>query len=170
MPALDSVLDSNRAAVSDFLAAAEQVAPVWEVPRAPGKWSPCQITEHVARTLEEGAHLVAGDTSVFPTLPPVIRPLVRSIFFKRVLKKDAFPNAKTVKALNPPDGPSPAEARGRLEDALESFQDACRAQAARGQPIDHPVFGRVSVEDYAKFMKLHTEHHRQQLPTPETRN
>ncbi|MEE8062310.1 MAG: DinB family protein [Gemmatimonadales bacterium] len=159
------VLDANRAAIDDFIATAERATPVWETPLAPGKWSPCQITEHVARTLEEGAHLVAGDTSVFPTLPSVLRPLVRGMFFNRVLKKDAFPNARTLKALNPPDGPSPSEARGRLEGALASFQDACRAQAAGGQPVDHPVFGRVSVEDYAKFMELHTEHHRLQLPT-----
>jgi hypothetical protein len=163
MPGLDTVLDANRTAIDDFLASAEQVSAVWEVPRAPGKWSPCQITEHVARTLEEGAHLVSGDTSVFPTLPSVVRPLVRGMFFNRVLKKDGFPKAKTLKALDPPDGPSSSEAKARLEDALDSFQEACRAQASRGQPVDHPVFGRVSVEDYAKFMELHTGHHRRQL-------
>ncbi len=165
MSDVTAVLEANRAALADFMAAADQSASVWTKPRAPKKWSPSQVTEHVARTMEEGANLVSGTASVFPTLPGLLRPLVRGLFFNRVLKKDAFPNAKTLKALNPDSGPdNPADARERLEQALSTFEEACRAREASGQAVEHPVFGTVSVVDYAKFMELHTHHHRKQLP------
>jgi hypothetical protein len=68
--------------------------------RAPGKWSPSQIVEHVARMFEEAANVAAGRPSKFPTLPAILHPVVR-IFFRRSLKKAAFPKAKANKALDP---------------------------------------------------------------------
>ncbi len=49
MSDLDALLDVNRAAVDDLMTAAEQCEAVWTIPREPGKWSPSQIVEHVAR-------------------------------------------------------------------------------------------------------------------------
>lgn len=165
MSDVTTVLEANRAAMADFMAAADRSAPVWTKPRAPNKWSPSQVTEHVARTMEEGANLVSGSASVFPTLPSLLRPMVRGLFFNRVLRKDAFPNARTLKALDPDNGPdSPEHARERLAGALITFEEACRARETSGQAVQHPVFGTVSVVDYAKFMELHTHHHRKQLP------
>ena len=164
MTNLEATLEANRAAVDDLITAMNHSADGWTTPLAPGKWSPAQLVEHVARTLDEGAKLVAGDPSIFPTIPSFLRPLVRGMFFNRVIKKDAFPNAKTLKALNPEHGAeTPDAARTRLEASLATFQDACRGRAASGQPVNHPVFGAVSVEAYARFMELHTIHHRGQL-------
>jgi hypothetical protein len=165
MSDVTTVLEANRAAMADFMAAADQSESVWTKPRAPKKWSPSQVTEHVACTMEEGAKVVSGTASVFPTVPGLLRPLVRGLFFNRVLKKDAFPNAKTMKALDPGSGPdNPADARERLAGALSTFEEACRAREASGLAVEHPVFGTVSVMDYAKFMELHTHHHRKQMP------
>ena len=165
MSDITTVLEANHAALADFMAAADQSASVWTQPRAPEKWSPSQVAEHVARTMEEGANVVSDTASVFPTVPGLLRPLVRGLFFNRVLKRAAFPNAKTLKALNPDSGPdSPADARERLAEALKTFEEACRAREASGQAVAHTVFGTVSVVDYAKFMELHTHHHRKQMP------
>ena len=41
-----------------------------DAPRAPGKWSPSQIIEHVARSLEESANMAAGRPSKFPSFLP----------------------------------------------------------------------------------------------------
>lgn len=165
MPDVHTALAANRDAVNELLAAAEASTAAWTTPRAPGKWSPCQIVEHVARTLEESAHVVAGSPSKFPTLPAFIRPLVRLIF-NRVLKKGAFPKARASKAFNPIDGPAtPAAGRVRLEAALAEFEKASRARAAAGLKVSHPGFGPVSVEDYARFQELHTRHHCKQMPS-----
>ena len=49
MADIDDVLAANRAAVTDLVAAAEKSAATWTTPPAPGKWSPSQVVEHVAR-------------------------------------------------------------------------------------------------------------------------
>src|SRR5437867_6550619 len=152
---INTVLAADREAVSDLIAATQKCEGAWTAPRAPGKWSPSQIVEHVARALEESANVVSGAPSKFPTLPAFLRPLVRGLFFNRVLKKRAFPKAKTSKAFNPASGPgTPAEARVRLEAALAKFDQACRARAASDQNIRSGIFGTVSVEDYARFQAL----------------
>ena len=164
MSDVNAALAEARTAVDQLVAAAERSAGKWTVPRAPGKWSPSQITEHIALSLEESAHVVSGTPSKFPTLPVVVRPLTR-FFFKRVLKKEAFPKARALKAFNPASGPaSPAAAKARLEAALDQFDRACRAREASGQPIQSGGFGTISVEDYARFQAIHTRHHCKQMP------
>ena len=61
------------------------------VGRAPGKWSPSQVVEHVGLVLEESANVVSGTPSKFPTLPAFVRPMVRRLLFNRVLKKRGIP-------------------------------------------------------------------------------
>ncbi len=159
------VLSATRTAVSDLAAAADASGSEWTTPRASGKWSPSQVVEHVARALEESAHVVAGVPSKFPTLPGVVRPIVRALFFNRVLRNGAFPKARTVKPLDPLSGPAtPAEGRARLEAALAEFEKACRERAARGERVPSTVFGSVSVADFARFQEIHARHHRKQMP------
>ena len=165
MADVNEVLAANRTAVNDLLAAAERTGDAWTRPRAPGKWSPAQVVEHVARALEESANVVAGTPSKFPTFPTVLRPIVRSLFFNRVLRKGAFPKAKTIKAMDPGSGSAtPADARLRLEAALARFDEKCRGRAVSGQSVTSTLFGTVSVEAYARFQELHTRHHRAQVP------
>ena len=76
MADVNDVLAANRAAVIDLVAAAERSAATWTTPRAPGKWSPSQVVEHVARGLEEAANVVSGAPSI-PMPPAFLRPLVR---------------------------------------------------------------------------------------------
>ncbi len=165
MADVDAALRGNQDAIRDLIAAAERSGGVWTVPRAPRKWSPSQLVEHVARALEESAHVVSGAPSKFPTFPALVRPLVRGLFFNRVLKKKAFPKAKTTKAFSPASGPpTPAAARTRLEQAVAAFDRACRARAASGKSVESTIFGTVSVADYAKFQEVHTRHHCRQMP------
>src|SRR5438552_2368741 len=100
MPDVNDALAANRAAVLDLVAAAERSAATWTTPRAPGKWSPSQVVEHVARGLEEGANVVSGAPKI--GMPPAfLRPLVR-LYFNRILKKGAFPKGwKANKAFDP---------------------------------------------------------------------
>jgi hypothetical protein len=89
MADVNDVLAANRAAFMDLLAAAERSAATWTTPRAPGKWSPSQVVEHVARGLEESVNVVSGTPSI-PMPPAFLRPLAR-LFFNRILKKGVFP-------------------------------------------------------------------------------
>ena len=165
MADVNEVLAANRAAVLDLVAAAERSAATWTTPSAPGKWSPSQVVEHVARGLEEGANVVSGAPSL--RMPPAfLRPLLRLLFFNRIMKKAAFPKGfKAHKTMNPTSGPAtPAQARVRLEGALARFDQECRRRVASGQRVVSTGFGTVSVEDFVRFSALHTRHHCKQMP------
>src|SRR5881296_3318524 len=127
MADINAVLGASKEAIDQLMLAGERTGAAWTSPRAPGKWSPSQIVEHVARSFEESANVAAGRPSKFPKLPGVVHPIVRGLLFKRVLRKGAFPKAKTNKAMDPASGPAtPGEGRVRLETAHKKFDDACR--------------------------------------------
>src|SRR5512140_2987572 len=169
MADLNDELAVNRAAVLDLIAAAERSAATWTTPRAPGKWSPSQVVEHVAGGLDEGANILSGAPTI--PMPPAIlllllRPLARLIFY-RTLKRGTFPNGfKAAKALNPTSGSAtPAEARTRLERAFARFDQECRRLAASGQHVvAMGAFGRVSLADAVRYTAIHTRHHCKQMP------
>ena len=164
MANIKTALAASKDAIEQLMLAGEKAGLAWTAPRTPGKWSPSQIVEHVARSLEESANMAAGRPSKFPKLPAVVHPVVRGLLFKRVLRKAAFPNARTNKAMNPASGPAtPAEGRARLEGAHQKFEEACRQIDSRGDRLHTTIFGTVPVEDYVRFMELHTRHHGKQM-------
>jgi hypothetical protein len=159
------ILHANRAAVDDLIDAAGRCGDNWTTPAAPGKWSPSQIVEHVARSLEEASNVVSGMPSKFLHLPLFLRPLVRVLFFNRVVRRGGFLKSKTTKALNPAAGPvTPVDGRARLEAALARFERECRTCSEAGRPVTSSAFGTVPLADYARFVELHTRHHRKQMP------
>ncbi len=165
MSELDVSLSGVRAATGALLTTADGIGSAWTVPRAPGKWSPSQVVEHVARIMEESAKVAAGASSAFPTLHSFLRPIVRVIFFRRILRRKAFLKMKAIEAMDPPAGSAtPAKARIRLEAVLTQFDGACRARAASGQHVASTMFGAVAVADFARFQELHIRHHHVQLP------
>jgi hypothetical protein len=160
MTDIDLPLTGVRAAVAEIGAAAERLGGAWTKPRAPGKWSPSQVVEHVARIMEESAHVVSNIPSKFPTIPVFLRPIVRLFVFKRTLWRKSFPKMKAIAAFVPAAGSAtPAEGRVRLQGALTSFDQACRARAASGQDVASTIFGAVPVADFARFQELHVRHH-----------
>jgi DinB family protein len=161
---INTVLAGSRNAVEELIAAGENGAPAWNTPRAAGKWAPSQVVEHVARVLEQSANVADGRPSQFTKLPALIHPLLRSLLFTRVLRTAHFPKGKTNNAMNPASGPAtPAAGRTRLQAAHQEFEDACRRLASQGGRMNTTIFGAVAVEDYVRFMELHTRHHRGQM-------
>jgi hypothetical protein len=165
MPDLDLSLTDVHAAGAALLASVDNAGAAWIVPRAPGKWSPSQVVEHVARILEESANVASGAPSKFPRIPVFLRPIVRSLVFNRILRRKAFLTMKASEALDPAAGSAtPAEGRVRLEGALTRFDQACRAREASGQNVASTIFGSVSAADFARFQELHIRHHLLQMP------
>ena len=163
MPDINAALADNHTAVDEMIAAAAKSESSWTAARAPGKWSPQQVVEHVALTLEQSAIVAAGTPSNFPSLPRPMRPLVRMIF-RRILKKQSFPKGKTPGKFNPTAGPATAaDARGRLEGAATTFDEGCRTCESNGGDVPSTVFGKVPLEDYVKFQALHVRHHIKQM-------
>lgn len=162
-------LQQNRAAVEEFLATAAGSAAPWTAPRAPAKWSPSQVAEHVARALEQSGYAIAGKPTVFPVFPRLLRPVMRGVFFNRMVRTGRFPRgAKTNKPMDPDSGPpTVAEARARLQGALAVLEAASSARGPDEQVVDTTTFGAVSLTDYLIFQAHHTRHHRPQLEAPQ---
>jgi Protein of unknown function (DUF1569) len=164
MTDIDHALAASQEAVDHLIACGDRCAANWTTTRANGKWSPSQLVEHVARSLEESAHMADGLPSKFPVLPALLHPVLRFVLFRRVLSNAAFPKAKTNPAMNPTSGPvSPAEGRMRLEAAHQKFAAAARRSQASGGRMRTTIFGAVPVSEYVRFMELHTRHHAKQL-------
>ena len=96
-------------------------------------------------------------------MPSVLHPLLR-IVFRRILRRGVFPKGRTTKAMNPAAGAATlVDGRTRLMAAHDRFETACRAVAARRTPMNTPMFGAVAIEDFVRFMELHTRHHGRQI-------
>src|SRR5262245_35745028 len=135
-----------------------------DCPRAPGKWSPSQVVEHVARIMEESANVASGDPSKFPKVARLLRPLARLLFFQRVLRRNSFLTLRTAPPFDPATGsPTPGQGRIRVEQALARFDKACQGREASGAEVASTIFGDVSVADFARFQELHVRHHLPQL-------
>jgi hypothetical protein len=166
MSDLDAALAANRAAIGELLASGDRCASAWTTPSAPGKWSPSQISEHVARALEESAHMMTGAPSKFPKLPRLLHPILRRLVFYRVVNGGSFPKGRTAKAMNPTAGSAtPAEARQRFSSVLAAFDAASRQCAASGGTANSTIFGAVQVVDYVRFQERHVRHHIKQMPS-----
>ncbi len=164
MSQLRETLEANAEAVDALVAALRRCSPVWHEPLAPGKWSPAQLGEHVARTLDEAANVVLGRRTTLPSVPALFRPLAR-ILFRRALRKGSLPRSRTTPELDPQGGPeTPEEAAGRLQTSLQRFRDSCLEARQEGDRIRHPAFGNVALSECARFVALHTLHHTRQLP------
>jgi len=161
---LDAVLTGMRSDVGYLISRAERCGANWTTPPAPGKWSPSQIVEHVARALDESSNMVSGVPSKFPVLPKFLRPVLKALVLRRVVNGRKFPKGRAIKAFDPATGPaSPADGRKRLEDAMAKFDRTCRAQVVTGPEVLSTVFGPVTIEDYARFQGLHARHHAGQI-------
>ena len=166
MQDFQNTLTENRAAVASFIAAARALpAGAWTQARAPGKWSPAQIAEHVAMAYEISRTGLQGK---FPgaSAPRLLRPIIRALFLNPVLKKGRFgAGAKAPGPFRPSASPAPAATLlPRVQSAADGFEAALAAELAQGHAtVDHPFFGRVALGDYLRLQVIHTDHHRRQL-------
>jgi uncharacterized damage-inducible protein DinB len=167
MTDFNKVAADNRKAVAEFCAAAGTFDPeAWERSPAEGKWSPRQITEHLALTYELSKGILHGE---FPgrSMPGFVRPVIRALALKPVLKKRRFGRpVKTFPAFEPGASPTAGDAlSARVQQASAALEEEMQQMAAKGEGmLNHPFFGKVSLADYMLLQVIHTDHHRGQLP------
>lgn len=94
LPDINTALEASKDAMEQLILAGERAGTTWTSPRAPGKWSPSQVVEHVARSLEESANMAAGRPAKFPRLPGVIHPIVRGLLFQARAEKGRVPEGE----------------------------------------------------------------------------
>ena len=159
-------LGDNRTAVLRFLETACTVpAATWDRPPGSGRWSPAQVAEHVAVTMEQAARIMA-DVWDGPVWPRPLRPLARMLAFQPVLRAGRFKyRVRTLRSFEPTlGGVTQAGAEARLMQGLEQFEAAVRRLAIGDEAtFEHPMFGRVAFADYVRFNAIHVAHHERQL-------
>ena len=165
MADLHNALLANRSAVAEFLQTARLVSPEkWRVPRAEGKWSPAQVTEHLAKTYEESQSLIAGSSTI-PAFPRLLRPVAGAAVRWTILRTGRFPKGKAPAPFQPSASP-PAQAIlcARLQEASNVFEQSAEAADRGGlATFEHPFFGKFGVTEYVQLQAYHSVHHRSQL-------
>src|SRR5258706_6024416 len=105
MPDVDIALAANLAAARDFLDLTDRLGGVWAVPRAPGKWSPAQLLEHLVQTHIVSGKIIKGQPVAVPSIPWFLRPLLRRFWLRRILGSGEINPMKTTPPLAAPDPP-----------------------------------------------------------------
>ncbi|MEA3245385.1 MAG: DinB family protein [Gemmatimonadota bacterium] len=157
--------DQQRAA--DAFKAAVLAVPegAWNVPRAPGKWSPAQVVDHVGVSTRVARNAVAGNAGM-GGIPKFLRWLPRKTFFEKVLAKGFPVQGRGPAVFAPARDPMPRQKLiEQLDHELSVFVADARAAAAAGTTtFEHTFFGRIAIADYITFNARHLDHHREQLP------
>lgn len=165
---LAAALEAHRAALAAFVQRARRVpAAQWEVPRASGKWSPAEITEHLRLSTEKLREEAEGSSSMRLVLPAWKRLLLRLTVLPRILRSGRFPRGapapREVRPVSP--GLPRDEALGRFEREIARLEAACGATPANGRRLlGHPYFGKISLTRFHRLLAVHALHHREQLP------
>jgi len=157
-------LTAARAAVDEVIGASAACGDRLTLSPAPKRWSPSQVVEHVARSLEDAGRDIVGERTRLPDLPRPLRFFARKLLFERVVSRGVFPRTKTNKAMDPESGPlSAAAAAARLDGAWSSFAAACTARAAQSGSALTRAFGEIPLADYVRFHEVHVRHHHAQM-------
>jgi hypothetical protein len=142
----------------------------WKAARAPGKWSPAEITEHLSLTYEHLLGELRGGPPMRVKGSWLFRFLARYRFLPKLLRDGTVP----------PGVRAPREVRPRIptEDRLEAlerfqalaveFEEEITSRRASGAgALTHPYFGRLGPDRGIRFVEVHIRHHIRQLdPAP----
>jgi hypothetical protein len=161
-------LEEHRAAVEKLVGVLDAVPESrWLEPWEPGKWSPSQIAEHLALSYEAVLRELSGEAGMQLKLSPARRRLLRWFLLPHMLFHRSFPaGARSPREVRPPDlGAVQGEIGERIRELASRFEAAItRAGAAGEAGITHPYFGRIPPLRALRFITLHLEHHRKQIP------
>jgi len=163
-------VDHHASVAAAFAAAAEELEPAaWHRPRAEGKWSPAQITDHLTRPYDVLLRELGGGQGMRIRTRLGQRLVLRLTLMPRLLRGARFPKGVTApREIRPTD--TPADQRDGIalfRQRAAEFEAAARRayELSPRARLTHAYFGASSVADGVLFCARHIEHHRAQLPS-----
>lgn len=168
---LDTLLQDHAHAVHEFLGRAEVIdARRWLTPRAEGKWTPAQETQHIILTYGEFLRQLRESTpcrlrgNAFQRILARLVGLNSILWLKRIPVAVRSPREVRPDPLTTPATELLATLRRRTEDFETSFAYTWMSEPRRR--MSHPLFGPLSLDHGIRFVTVHTRHHAAFLPNP----
>ncbi len=153
-----AALEANLATLERLVA---ELPPEGEVPRADGRWSACQVLEHLVLT-EGGVHRLLRTALEAPPSP------------RRTREKDALVAglATLPQRVTAPAAVAPAARFAATSDALAALRTV-RAQSIElartlpapwdAQHVAHPFFGALDIGQWLLMLATHGDRHAAQI-------
>lgn len=138
----------------------------WAEPLAPGKWTPAEVTGHLAESYQVLRSELNGGPGMRMVVPPVRRWLLRRLLVPRLLHTGRFPaGARAPRETRPRRvEPGPEEGLAALARHTEGFTEELAARASAGRVrLTHAYFGRLDLRDGLRLCIVHIRHHARQL-------
>ncbi|MGH7662686.1 MAG: DinB family protein [Gemmatimonadaceae bacterium] len=158
---------SHAAAVSEFVSAATALPEnAWHAPRAEGKWSPAQITEHLSLAFAAALSELDGGRGVRMRGSRLRRLLLRRLLLPRLLTGATFPaGVRSPSEARPGDvTASRREGLDRMTLLARRFEEqASRSSGRDAMRVTHPYFGALPALQGLRFSAAHIRHHKAQL-------
>jgi len=166
---LKSLLADHDLAVREYATRAGAIPETrWLAPRADGKWTPAQETQHLILAYEEFLRQLTQSTPVRLRGNPVRRRIARLIGLTSILWRKRIPVAvKAPRAVRPEAvmaGPEELipRLRSRAADFESAFANEWRTNPARR--MSHFLFGALTLDQGIRLISVHTRHHAAFLP------
>jgi len=157
--------DEHLDAVERFLTLARSVTPSrWSLAPAAARWSPVQVTEHVALTYETLLQEVLGGAAMRLRMRWWQRALLKVLLLPHILRTGRIPSgAVAPRELRPgSDALDQAALVERLRAGARRLEEELVARRTSAH-LTHPYFGRLQAADVLRFCAIHTTHHAEQL-------
>ena len=164
--AWDAAAGQHRTAIASYLARARRLTSErWVVPRAPGKWSPAEISEHLALTYELGLGELRGGPSAEIRTSFWMRLVLRWFVMPKLLAGGTLTRAVTApREIRNPVAGEQAATLARLEQLAGVLEGELDVAATRGPlRFTHPYFGALSAVQALGFLAFHARHHEAQV-------
>ncbi len=161
---MTSRLAAYAAAATEFRTLAAAIpSGRWEIPRAEGKWSPAQETEHVVLSHElflsqlQGGPPMRAIVTGWKLIP------MRWLALPWILRTGRFPRGARAPRESRPVavGASRGELLARMDRAVLGVTETLGGGAStRIHPrMRHPYFGMMTVSQVVQLSTVHTQHH-----------
>lgn len=139
----------------------------WVLPRAEGKWSYAEITEHVTLAFEVMANELRGGEPMAMRLRGLKRLVARHLYGRRIFRGGGLPTgARAPRETRPVahriDRPAAlARLRASADRLMREIERALAERPAA--TVQHAYFGRLSLREGAMLSMQHVRHHRAQM-------
>lgn len=160
---LERAVSEHRAALSSFVEFVRRLdGAEWTRSSGEGKWTPAEVTEHLALAYEAAVRELETGAPMAPKLSRGRQSVLRWLLLPHMLFHRTMPRVRSPREARPArSAASVAEGLARLQQTALRFERAY--QEREDAQLTHPYFGPLSRVQAFRLSALHLEHHQRLL-------